>query len=77
MAKQIKDLIDKDFLNMPYEEKLSFLQGVRKSRRTPKATSKVVRSKKKATAKTTDKLDILFESLSDAEKKAFMEGLSK
>ena len=77
MAKQLKDLIDKSFLEMPYEEKLSFLQGVRTSRRTPKATSKVVRSKKKSTAKVKDKLDILFENLSDAEKQAFMEGLSK
>lgn len=77
MAKQIKDLIDKSFSDMTYEEKLAFLQGVRKSRRTPKATSKVVRSAKIQTKKAADKLNLLWENLSEAEKKAFMEGLTK
>ena len=74
MAKQIKDLINKGFSDMTYEEKLAFLQGVRKSRRTPKATSKVVRSAKKQTKKTEDKLELMWKNLSESEKLAFMEG---
>ena len=77
MAKKLEHLVGLRFSQMTYEQKLEELQKIRKSRSTLKATSKVVKKRKKATAKSTDKLDKLFDSLSPEDRAKFLEGLSE
>ena len=76
MAKQLEDLLGVKFTDMDRAAKLEFLQNLRKSRRTPKATSKVVRKVKRQKKKDTDKLDALFKAMSPEEQKKFLEDIS-
>ena len=68
MAKQLEDLLDEQFSKMTQEEKLEFIRSVRKSRRTPKATSKVVKLAKRSAAKQADKVKSVIDNLSPADK---------
>jgi pheromone shutdown protein TraB len=77
VAKQIEELIDQQFSKMSFEEKLEFIKSVRKSRATPKATSKVVRRAKRAKKKQTDKVQDMFAKLSPEEKAKLIEELTK
>ena len=77
MARQLESLIGVKFSDLSYDDKLELLQTIRRSRQTPKKTSKVVRTAKRAQKKTEDKLDALFASMTETEKKAFLEGLGK
>ncbi len=74
MARQLEDLVGVKLSDMSMQEKLAFLQNLRRSRRTPKATSKVVKSRKRQKKKDVDKLDDFFTNLSPQDKKKFLEG---
>ena len=77
MARQLEDLVGKRFSQMSRAEKLEFLQNLRQSRRTPKATSKVVKKKRRAQTKAVDKLEALFKSMTPEQQAKYLEGLKK
>lgn len=76
MAKQLEDLVSDRFKDMTFEEKLRFIAKVRKSRMTPKATSKVVKKSKKVIEKRKEKFDDLFSKLSEEERLALLGGIN-
>ena len=76
MSRQLEDIIAEKFSDMTYEQKLEFIRGVRKSRRTVKATSKVVKKVKRQAKKRVDKTKDLFDNLTNAEKQRLIEELT-
>ena len=63
MARKLEDLVGVKFSDMSHEEQIEFIKKVRKSRRTPKATSRIVKQKKREQKKTVQKFEDLFTSL--------------
>jgi Tfp pilus assembly protein PilN len=75
MARQLEDLVGVKFSDMTHEEKVEFVKKVRKSRRTPKATSRVVKKRKREQKKTTKKFEDLFASLPPEEQAKLLKEL--
>ena len=76
MARQLDEIVGKKFSDMTFEEQIEFIQRVRKSRSTQKATSKVVKKVKRAKKKQTDKAKELFASLTDEQKQELIRKLT-
>jgi len=74
MAKQLEALVKDRFKDLTYEQKLTFISAIRKSRRTPKATGKRATSRRKESTKKIDKLTKLFNNLSTEEITEILKG---
>lgn len=75
MSRQLDDIVGQKFSDMTFEEQLEFIRNVRKSRRTQKATSKVVKKVKRTATKRIEKAKSAFDNLSDADKLKLLEKL--
>ncbi len=75
MARQLEDLVGVKFSDMSHKEQVEFIKKVRKSRRTPKATSKVIKRKKREQKKTVKKFEDLFASLPPEEQAKLLKEL--
>jgi acyl-coenzyme A thioesterase PaaI-like protein len=76
MARQLEDIIADKFSDMTHEQKLDFIKGVRKSRRTLKATSRVVKQVKRTAKKRVEKTMGLFDNLTAEERAVLIEELT-
>jgi len=77
MAKQLDEILEEQFSTMTREQQREFIQGGRKSRRTLKPTSKVIKQVKRQAQKRVDKATELFNNLSDADKAKLIKELTK
>ena len=72
MSKKAEEFMDEMFSEMSPDELKTYIQKIRLSRNTPKATTKRGKQAKKQSVKKVDKTKDLFNQLSDKEREELM-----